>query len=76
MNSPDDFNPFEFRALCNTLGIKTHVTTDAFGRTDLAIDRDGLNKLIAAGLLPEDPSELPAFKRLVERRQQKRGRQP
>jgi hypothetical protein len=67
-------NPFDaagFKAVCAALDIETRVVTDTFGRQDVQIDRDGLNKLIAAGLLPEDPSDLPAWGELV--RQQREG---
>ncbi|NUP46175.1 MAG: hypothetical protein HOW97_02505 [Catenulispora sp.] len=65
--SADDFDIARFKALCAHLGIETHVVTDTFGRQDVQIDRDGLNKLIAAGLLPEDPTTLPGWAETVRR---------
>jgi hypothetical protein len=72
----DDFDAAGFKAVCAALGIETRVITDAFGRPDVAIDRDGLNKLIRAGLLPEDPSGLPGFQALMEKRRKERGESP
>jgi len=66
----DTFDAAGFKAICAELGIKTHVVTDTFGRRDVQIDRDGLNKLIAAGLLPEDPSDLPGWGEMVRKRQE------
>jgi hypothetical protein len=62
------FDAAGFKALCAELDIETQVVTDTFGRQDVRIDRDGLNKLIAAGLLPEDPSDLPAWGELLRQR--------
>jgi hypothetical protein len=59
-----------FKALCASLGVQTYAKTDAFGRPDIAIDREGLNKLIAAGVLPEDPSDLPAWADVLRKRQE------
>jgi hypothetical protein len=68
--SADEFDVSAFKALCAHLGIQTRVVTDAFGRQDVQIDRGGLNKLIAAGLLPEDPSSLPGWADTVRRHQE------
>lgn len=65
--SHDDFDAAAFKAVCAELGIETHVVTDAFGRKDVQIGRDGLNKLIEVGLLPEDPSTLPGWGETVRR---------
>lgn len=47
MDQPGDSDAFLFllRSICNTLGIEAPVVTDAFGRTDLAIDRAGMEKI-------------------------------
>lgn len=45
MATTDDFNPADFLAFAAALGIKTEVFTDAFGRTDVRIDRDGMEKI-------------------------------
>lgn len=66
----DDFDIAGFKTLCAQLGIETYVITDTFGRQDVRIDRDGLNKLIAAGLLPEDPTHLPGWAETVRRHQE------
>lgn len=55
----------EFKALCAVLGVETRPRTDTFGRPDLAIDREGLQKLIEAGLLPDDPAKLPGWGAVV-----------
>jgi hypothetical protein len=57
-----------FKALCALLGVQTYSKTDAFGRPDVAVDREGLNKLIAAGLLPEDPADLIAHMEALRKR--------
>jgi hypothetical protein len=67
--SADDFDAAGFKAVCAALDIETQVVTDAFGRPDVRIDRDGLNKLIAAGLLPEDPTGLPGWDEALRRRE-------
>lgn len=66
----DSFDAAGFKALCAELEIETHVVTDTFGRQDVQIGRDGLDKLIAAGLLPEDPSDLPGWAETVRRHQE------
>ncbi|MEU1273071.1 hypothetical protein [Streptomyces sp. NPDC005799] len=66
----DSFDVAAFKSLCAALDIETHVVTDTFGRQDVRIDRNGLNKLIAAGLLPEDPTTHPAWTEVVRRRQE------
>ena len=38
----DTFNPAQFKAFAANLGIETRTVTDAFGRTDITIDRAGL----------------------------------
>lgn len=65
--SADDFDVARFKAACAHLGIETQVVTDAFGRQDVRIDRDGLNTLIAAGLLSEDPTNHPGWAETVRR---------
>lgn len=40
----DNFLPL-IRGICAQLGIETPVVTDAFGRTDVAIDRAGMEKI-------------------------------
>jgi hypothetical protein len=67
--SADDFDAARFKAVCAALDIETQMVTDTFGRPDVRIDRDGLNKLIAAGLLPEDPTGHPAWEDVVRRHQ-------
>ncbi|MFD3531958.1 hypothetical protein [Streptomyces sp. NPDC058664] len=57
-----------FKALCAALGVQTYSKTDAFGRPDIAVDREGLNKLIAAGVLPEDPADLMAHMEKLRKR--------
>lgn len=42
--SDDGFLPL-FRSICARLGIETPVVTDTFGRTDVAIDRAGMEKI-------------------------------
>ena len=68
----DGFDAAGFKALCAALGIESFVTTDTFGRRDIAIDRDGLDKLIEAGFLPEDPSDLRAFRAMIERKRKEK----
>lgn len=40
----DNFLPM-IRDICTRLGIETPVVTDTFGRTDVAIDRAGMEKI-------------------------------
>lgn len=40
----DDWLPM-IRSICTRLGIETPVVTDAFGRTDVLIDRPGMEKI-------------------------------
>lgn len=68
----DSFEVARFKAVCAGLDIETQVVTDTFGRQDVLITRDGVDKLIQAGLLPEDPSDLPGFQAAVERREKER----
>ncbi|MGW2048655.1 hypothetical protein ACWCPF_26240 [Streptomyces sp. NPDC001858] len=67
MNAPKDSFVADFKALCAALNIETVTATDTFGRQDVQIARDGLNKLIAAGLLPEDPTTHPAWEEVLRR---------
>lgn len=69
----DDFEAARFKAACAALDIETQTVTDAFGRTDVRINRDGLNKLIQAGLLPEDPTGLPGWQELLDKRRREAG---
>jgi hypothetical protein len=41
----DDFDPFLMRSVFSALGVETPVFTDAFGRTNLAISREAMEKL-------------------------------
>ncbi|WP_326597767.1 hypothetical protein [Streptomyces sp. NBC_01803] len=45
MTPPDDFDPAAFKATPAALGINTRAYTDAFGRTEILIDRAGMEKL-------------------------------
>jgi hypothetical protein len=49
----NDYNAAEFKTICANLGIETRLV-HLDGRDEIVIDRDGINKLIAAGLLPAD----------------------
>lgn len=44
MTQPE-FSPASWKAVCAQLNIPTTTTTDAFGRTDLRIDRAGMERL-------------------------------
>lgn len=47
--APENF-PALLKSIAAMLGIETVPVTDAFGRTDFAIDRDGMEKLRAAAV--------------------------
>lgn len=51
MTESDPFSPANWKALCAQLGIEVTTVTDAFGRTDIRIDRPGMERIRDSALL-------------------------
>ncbi|MEU5976313.1 hypothetical protein [Streptomyces sp. NPDC047315] len=63
--APETFNA-RFKGICAALDIPTTTVTDAFGRTDVLINRDGMQRLRDAADATGFPEIAEALKRLLE----------
>lgn len=45
MTTEPEFSPAQWKAVCAAAGVDVETVTDAFGRTDVRIDRPGMERL-------------------------------